>query len=157
MSEMIFGALWNCRADTDRNQRNPEQSTAETADFRQKYLKNIEKCKKNGAKHSCGHPIAWNLKTESQRRMEREVPPDRSRKTGEKLHRFLCFFRCFLRKTPCFRRVIVNGFSKKGPFRIARYFASVIPTVSVLCRQEICLHGEYSKPIRYRITGGQYP
>ena len=74
MSEMIFGALWNCRADTDRNQRNPEQSTAETADFRRKYLKNIEKCKKNGAKHSCGHPIAWNLKTESQRRMEREVP-----------------------------------------------------------------------------------
>ena len=31
---------------------------------------------------------------------------DRCRKRGEKLRRFLCFFGCFLSKTPCFRRYI---------------------------------------------------
>ena len=72
--EMIFGVIWNCREHTDRSQRNPAQSTAETADFRRKPLKNIEKCRKNGAKPPCGHPTVLSFPAEDQRRMEREVP-----------------------------------------------------------------------------------
>ena len=71
---MIFGAIWNCREHTDRIQWISVQSTAETADFRRKPLKNIEKCKKNGAKPPCGHPTVESFQSEDQRRMEREVP-----------------------------------------------------------------------------------
>lgn len=74
VSEMIFGAIWNCRGHTDRSQRNPAQSTAETADFRRKPLKNIEKCRKNGAKPPCGYPTVLSFPSEDWRRMEREVP-----------------------------------------------------------------------------------